>query len=80
MADFKHFVKFRLLRKITRRTDKSKMRVILFTALALLGSVLGDEIPTEENVLVLSKSNFESALSSNKFILVEFCKSLSDLL
>lgn len=50
------------------------MRVILFTAIALLGAALADEIPTEENVLVLSKSNFDGAISSNNFILVEFCK------
>lgn len=53
------------------------MRVILFTALALLGSVLGDEVPSEENVLVLGKSNFESVLSNNEFVLVEFCKFLT---
>lgn len=60
------------------------MRVILFTALALLGVALGDEIPSEDNVLVLSKSNFDSVLSSTEFILVEFyapwcghCKSLA---
>lgn len=50
------------------------MRVLLFTILALVGCALGDEVPTEENVLVLSKANFESVLSSNDFILVEFCK------
>ncbi|KAJ0178162.1 hypothetical protein K1T71_005985 [Dendrolimus kikuchii] len=60
------------------------MRVILLTALALLGLAFGDEIPTEENVLVLSKSNFDSVVSSTNFILVEFyapwcghCKSLA---
>lgn len=60
------------------------MRVILFITLALLGFAYGDEIPTEENVLVLSKSNFDSAISSTDFILVEFyapwcghCKSLA---
>ncbi|PZC75730.1 hypothetical protein B5X24_HaOG205704 [Helicoverpa armigera] len=60
------------------------MRVILFTALALLGAALADEVPTEENVLVLSKSNFEGVISANNFILVEFyapwcghCKSLA---
>lgn len=60
------------------------MRVILFTAIALLGAALADEVPTEENVLVLSKSNFDSVVSSNNFLLVEFyapwcghCKSLA---
>ncbi|KAJ8713613.1 hypothetical protein PYW07_013983 [Mythimna separata] len=60
------------------------MKVILFTALALLGAALADEVPTEENVLVLSKSNFDSVVSSNNFLLVEFyapwcghCKSLA---
>lgn len=50
------------------------MRVLLFTVVALLGMALGDEVPTEENVLVLSKSNFDGVISSNDFILVEFCK------
>lgn len=60
------------------------MRVLIFTALVLAGVALGDEIPTEDNVLVLSKSNFDSAITSNEFILVEFyapwcghCKSLA---
>lgn len=52
------------------------MKVILFTAIALLGAVLADEVPTEENVLVLSKSNFDNVVASNNFILVEFCKFL----
>lgn len=51
------------------------MRVLLLTvAIALLGSALGDEVPTEDDVLVLSKSNFDNVVSSTSYILVEFCK------
>ncbi|XP_075979273.1 protein disulfide isomerase [Anticarsia gemmatalis] len=60
------------------------MKVILFTAIALLGAALADEVPTEDNVLVLSKSNFDDVIAANNFILVEFyapwcghCKSLA---
>lgn len=52
------------------------MRAVLLTvAIALLGSAYGDEIPTEDNVLVLSKPLFDSVISSNDYVLVEFCKS-----
>lgn len=52
------------------------MRVLIFSvAIALLGAALGDEIPSEDNVLVLSKANFDSVVSSSDFVLVEFCKS-----
>lgn len=51
------------------------MRVLLLTvAIALLGSALGDEVPTEDDVLVLGKSNFDNVISTTNYILVEFCK------
>ncbi|XP_038223459.1 protein disulfide-isomerase [Zerene cesonia] len=61
------------------------MRIVLsFLAIALLGSAIGDEIPTEDNVLVLTKPLFDDIITKTEFILVEFyapwcghCKSLA---
>lgn len=51
------------------------MRVLIFSlAITLMGSALGDEIPTEDNVLVLTKPIFDNVIASNDFVLVEFCK------
>jgi len=38
----------------------------------LLYSVVGQDIPVEENVLVLSTDNFQSAIDANPLVLVEF--------
>lgn len=51
------------------------MKILLsICAIALLGTAIGDEIPTEDNVLVLTKPLFEDVVSKTEFILVEFCK------
>lgn len=50
------------------------MRAFVIFTVALLGFALADEIPTEDNVLVLNKDNFDEVLSSNQYVLVEFCK------
>lgn len=51
------------------------MRFLIFSlAITFMGFALGDEIPTEDNVLVLTKPIFDNVIASNDFVLVEFCK------
>lgn len=50
------------------------MLYVLFMSLAVLAS--SDEIKKDKGVLVLGKDNFQSAITDNKHILVEFCKLL----
>jgi protein disulfide-isomerase A1 len=59
------------------------MKLLLLTCV-LLGIAYADDIKREENVLVLTKENFDGAISDNKFVLVEFyapwcghCKALA---
>ena len=49
------------------------MKFVLLACL-VAGIVQADDIKREENVLVLTKDNFDSAIADNKFLLVEFCK------
>ena len=50
------------------------MRSILFLCLSLLAIARAGEITEEEGVLVLTKDNFQQAITDNTFVLVEFCK------
>lgn len=47
------------------------LKLLIVCALA---ATITAEIPEEEDVLVLKKSNFEEALKTYPNILVEFCK------
>ena len=50
------------------------MRSILFLCFSLLAIAKAGEITEEEGVLVLTKDNFQQAITDNTYILVEFCK------
>lgn len=58
-----------------------KVLVCLFLAiLSVSNSFADDDIKLEDGVLVLNKDNFQKAIDSNEFILVEFCKYTIQLL
>lgn len=51
-----------------------KMRSFVLCLAVLATVVVADEIPTEDNVLVLKEATFKQAITDNEFVLVEFCK------
>lgn len=51
------------------------MKIYILLMVAFVGTVFcEDEITEEENVLVLTKDNFDAAVAKHNHILVEFCK------
>jgi hypothetical protein len=53
----------------------SKMKLSVLLIVALVGAVFcEEEITEEENVLVLTKDNFDAAVAKHNYVLVEFCK------
>ena len=51
------------------------MKIYILLMVAFVGTAFcEDEITEEENVLVLTKDNFDGALAKHNYILVEFCK------
>lgn len=46
----------------------------LISVFLVINTVRCDAPQEEEDVLVLTTSNFDEAIKSNKYILVEFCK------
>ena len=51
------------------------MKTLAVLFVALFGALASaEEIKLEDNVLVLTKDNFDSAVEKHPFMLVEFCK------
>lgn len=47
---------------------------LLCLFVALTAPACAEDIKIDEGVLVLTKSNFQTAVTENEFVLVEFCK------
>lgn len=62
--------------KLHQRTTAFTLSLFAVTCLLVpfLPSIVADEVTKEENVWVLTNDNFDSVVSENKYVLVEFCK------
>ena len=47
---------------------------LLLSCLLLAAASADDDIKKEENVWVLTNSNFEAVINDNKYVLAEFCE------
>lgn len=54
-------------------TSILSLTISLFCVVSFVSGDLSD-VKKEENVLVLTNSNFESVINEHKFVLAEFCK------
>lgn len=52
------------------------MKLQIVALFALVAVAFAEDIQQEEGVLVLTTTNFEQAITDNKYILVEFCEYL----
>lgn len=61
---------------LSKHTSIVEMKIVGVLLLALWAFARADdaEIKEEEDVMVLTTKNFETAINGNEFVLVEFCK------
>lgn len=58
----------------TRYIRRMKLSSLILTFSLCYLAVFAADVEEEEGVLVLTKNNFQSVISENQYVLVEFCK------
>ena len=48
--------------------------LLLFTIFSCISAQSAPEVKEEEDVMILTKENFEHVITSNQHVLIEFCK------